>query len=135
MAKQYHTKGKDILFDYFVAHKGKRFCAKDIGDYIEINGLSMNQATIYRNLDKLTNEGVLLKSKNLDDDQSYYQYVGENSCCHEHLHLQCKKCGRIIHLEGEMLSRFYEYICCELDFALETKESVLVGLCADCKSE
>lgn len=132
MAKQYHTKGKEILLTYFMGSTGKRFCAKDVIDYLNDCEISMNQATVYRNLEKLTEEGKLLKTKNPSDDTGYYQYVGDGSCCREHLHIQCKVCGKIVHLEGPVMDSFNDYVQNELNFVLEPKESVLIGKCPDC---
>lgn len=133
MSKTYRTKGKEILFAYFEALNGKRFCAKDVMEYLKEKGESMNQATVYRNLDKLSSDGILFKSKQPDDDNTYYQYVGENSHCNEHLHMQCKNCGKVIHLESPKMDIFYKQIHDEMGFELEPVESVLVGVCADCK--
>lgn len=132
MAKQYKTKGKEILYAFFQALGGKRFCAKDIIDYLEAKELSMNQATVYRNLEKLCADGILIKSKQPNDEHCYYQYVGENSHCQEHLHLQCKKCGKIIHLENPGMNIFFQEVQQKYGFLLEPMESVLVGVCAEC---
>lgn len=133
MPKQYHTKGKDVLLSYFMSHGDTRFCAKDVMGYLKESDINMNQVTVYRNLEKLTTEGALIKSKLANDENCFYQYVGKNTKCHNHLHMQCKICGKIVHLEDDFMGKFYEYIHDVLGFCLEPKESVLMGICMECQ--
>ena len=135
--KQYHTKSKEIILNYIKERNGTRFCAADMLGYLNEQGIEINQATVYRNLEKLTGQGSLLKTKNPADDSCFYQYALPEYHCGEHLHLQCRVCGKIVHLEGEKMSGFYRYVSEELGFKLMHKESVLVGICASCagKSE
>lgn len=130
--KQYNTKSKEAIINYIKARKGTRFCAADLMMYLGEQEIEINQATVYRNLEKLTEQGSLLKTKNSADDSCYYQYALPEKHCGEHLHLQCKKCGKVIHLEGEKMDGFYRYVRDELGFCLQHKESVLVGICAEC---
>ena len=132
MAKEYHTRGKDILLSYFKNHCDKRFCAKDVMNFLHESEISMNQVTVYRNLEKLTVEGSLIKSKQANDENCYYQYVGDNTRCHNHLHMQCKQCGKIIHLDDEFMHGFNDYIRSNFGFCVEPRESVLMGICSEC---
>ena len=77
--KQYRTKCKDLIIAYIESHSNERFSAADIADYISENGISTNITTIYRNLDKLTAEGKLIKTKNPGNDCCFYQYAGEDN--------------------------------------------------------
>lgn len=132
MSGGYKTKGREILYDFFKTQDGKRFCAKDITDYFDSMGYSMNQSTVYRNLERMSREGVLFKTKQASDDFSYYQYIGEHRDCHEHLHMQCKKCGKVVHLENPGMDDFYKRLRDDHGFELKPMESVLVGVCSDC---
>lgn len=133
MGKQYRTKGREILISYFESLGGISFCVKDIMEYLEKSKNSMNQATVYRNIEKLVANNKLIKYKKPNEDICYYQYVGEDNHCHEHLHIQCKKCSKIIHLEDTFMDTFYQYIQKDLSVSLELTESILIGLCEKCK--
>ena len=63
MQNGYKTKSRSYIMDFFEAHKEQIVSAADIHHYLEENGKQVNLATIYRNLDKMTEEGILLKYK------------------------------------------------------------------------
>ena len=131
--KQYNTKSKEIIINYIKAKNGNRFCAQDLIAYLNGQEIEINQATVYRNLEKLTEQGSLLKTKNPADDSCYYQYVSEGNSCGDHLHLQCRVCGKVVHLtESAQMNVFYRYVREELGFLLDHKDSVLVGVCSEC---
>ena len=132
MAKQYRSKGREALMLYLDSVKDQRFCVNDILDYLDGQGISMNQATVYRNIEKLCDENILIKSKKLNDDNTYYQYIANGSHCREHLHMQCKKCGKLIHMEGPEFADIIASISSEHGFIIEPSESVLIGICAKC---
>ena len=133
LKKEYRTKFKDDIMEYLRTNKDVRFCASDVFEYMSGNGVTINLTTVYRNLDKMTENGILLKSKNPTDECCYYQYTEPNSHCKEHLHVQCKMCGKIIHLEGTFMKEFNDYIVSEHGFALDFKDSMIIGICKDCK--
>ena len=110
--RKYHTKCKDLIKQFISEHKSARF---------------------YRNLDKLTSDGTLIKTKNPGNDFCFYQYAGEESECVGHLHLQCKVCGRIVHLSDKYMSDVYNYLRKEVGFKLDFRSSVLVGVCDHCR--
>ena len=131
--KQYRTKCKDLIIAYIESHSNERFSAADIADYISENGISTNITTIYRNLDKLTAEGKLIKTKNPGNDCCFYQYAGEDKRCDGHLHMQCKVCGKVIHLNDKYMAEVYHYLKNETGFKLDFRTSILVGICKNCR--
>ncbi len=135
MAKQYTTKSKTQILDYVKNRHDRRFTAQEVHEALSADDLKINLATVYRNLDRLADEGLLLRYKSMDMSSVAYQYVEENHGCHNHLHLQCKKCGKIIHLECEFMHEIEEHLMKDHGFSIACKDSVIVGLCADCKEE
>ena len=133
MKKSYHTKNKDLIMDYLDLHKEERISASSIYEAIKEKNASINLATVYRNLDKLHNEGILRKFKTAEADCSYYQYVHQN--CRYHLHLQCTHCGKIIHLECDFMDTIMNHLLKDHGFALDCENSTLSGLCEECRKE
>ena len=120
MQNGYKTKSRSYIMEFFTAHK-------------EENGKQVNLATIYRNLDKMTDEGILLKYKTAKDEHAVYQYTDGHPECHEHLHLQCVRCGRVIHLDCGFMKDIRAHLEEHHGFALECSSSVLYGMCRECK--
>ena len=75
MQNGYKTKSRSYIMEFFTAHKEQIVSAADIHHYLEENGKQVNLATIYRNLDKMTDEGILLKYKTAKDEHAVYQYT------------------------------------------------------------
>lgn len=133
MQKEYKTKNKDLIVDYIKQNKDKRFSANDVFAGLEREGHSINITTVYRNLEKLTDNGQLLKFKNPGDDSSTFQYAQEDKRCSSHLHVQCTSCGRVLHLNHTFMEEFTRYLDKESGFSINCCESVLVGHCRDCR--
>ena len=134
MQREYHTRNKDLIMAFLRAHPDTRFCASDLHRAMSASGQSVNLTTVYRNLERLTENGTLLKFKSSRDDACVYQYSGEHSRCDEHLHIQCGRCGKMLHLEGPEMERFSEAVLQNFGFSLRCGESLLSGLCEKCRT-
>lgn len=133
MQKQYHTKCKKDILVYTELNKEKRFSVAQLHSYLKSIGRNANITTIYRNLDRMTESGELLKFKDTKDDCYVYQYHEPDIDCYEHLHIQCSDCGRIVHLNHEFMKELSDYLSGTYGFDLICKESVMIGLCDKCK--
>lgn len=132
MKKSYKTKTKDYILDFLSSHKNKRFSAKEIYDSIIQDNKNINLATVYRNLQALQDEGVLLKHQASDNDYATYQYI-ENSNCLAHFHFECKKCGKVVHLGAKETNDFLKMIRTKMFFTVEPQNTYITGICNDCK--
>src|SRR5262249_19890786 len=89
----------------------------------------VNASTIYRTLDLLVEEGLLLRM-DLGRDRAFYEPAHE----HPHHHLVCKRCGAVEHLHDEALGDLRERIRTGSGFELGSGEITLFGRCRDCGS-
>lgn len=134
MQRHYRSKGSHLIECYADAHKGSSFSAKQIVDYAKECDVKIDIATIYRNLEKMVTDGLLLKTKSQESDSVIYQFVEEHHDCHNHLHARCKNCGKIIHLEDETAERFINQVMERYGFAIKADLSTICGLCSDCRN-
>ena len=133
MPKEYRTSFKACLMEYLKAHKEQGICASEIYEAMRTQQIAVNLTTVYRNLEKLTASGALIKYKTAGEDSCVYQYVEPDADCCHHLHMQCSRCGKIIHLECPFMEEIRAHLLKQHGFALECKTSVLTGLCEDCR--
>ncbi len=94
---------------------------------IESNGYHVSRATVYNTVELLEKAGIL--SKNV---------FGQNSAMYEvnhdnHIHLVCKKCGKIrevenMHIEGHIMQLNTE------DFIPESFAITIYGICGECSA-
>ena len=129
----YQTKSRKIILAYARRIASHSFSALDMCRYFEEEQVDINQATVYRNLERMVQEGRLLKYKSADQNMSTYQYVEEEEDCHNHLHLRCRRCGRITHLNCGFMQEIEEHLMQEHGFAVLCDGSVIMGLCRDCR--
>lgn len=128
----YRTKTKDAILEYLKQHNEHSFSAYDVNEYMQTNGIQINLTTIYRNLDKLTESGELMKYKTAEDESCRYQCTKPHAHCHKHIHMQCRECGKILHMECQFMEELTMHLYEHHKFRLECAGSVLVGLCEVC---
>ena len=134
MQREYKTRCRDYIMDYLRTHPDTFFRAGDLYKTMREDGQVFNLATIYRNLDRLTENGVLLRFKSGIEDACVYQYSGEHHHCEEHLHIQCGRCGKLIHLDGPVMDQFSDAVQQQFGFSLKCDGSMLLGYCAECQT-
>lgn len=130
----YKTKSREKLLEYFETVDDKPFSVADIQEYLKKQNVDINVVTIYRNLDRMVQDGQLMQHKSSDSKAVMYSLTKEHDC-HNHLHLKCKICGRMIHLECDLMDTIREHLMEEHGFSLECEGSIIMGLCADCRTK
>ncbi len=127
--KGYNTKQKNLLIDFFKNNPDKCFNAKQI---IECNELKMGQATVYRMLSRLSNEGIIKKFISESDGCSSYRL---NDCdgCDCHFHLKCLKCGEFIHTDCDLMGEIGTHLAKDHNFVMDNSKTIIYGLCKGCK--
>lgn len=133
--KGYQTRQKQLILDYIKSLDGDHATASDIIAYFKSKGITMGTATVYRRLEKLSKEGVISKCSIDTNMGACFSYIcdGENDCCLAHC--KCEKCGKLIHLECDELSRLEEHILKSHGFKLNSKRTVFYGLCDECRKK
>lgn len=123
----YNTKQRDEIVEFFSRHRGKCFSAKDI---IRSGEIKSGEATVYRTLSKLAENGVL---KRFTDGASGACYqLAESSDCDKHFHLKCEKCGKLIHIDCGFMAEIKQHIESDHDFYVDLGKTVFYGLCGAC---
>lgn len=103
--------------------------AQEIYNSIYLN-TSINLSTIYRTLDLLTNENIVIKEIR-DDKKAYYQI---NNNIHKH-RIICTKCNSDIMISNCPLKELENAIEKETGYKLTSHTFELRGLCPNCKSK
>ncbi|SEL01942.1 Fur family transcriptional regulator, ferric uptake regulator [Ruminococcus sp. YRD2003] len=128
----YNTRQKEKLVDYLVRNKEKHTNVQEISAYLASEGSPLGTATIYRQLDKLVEAGVVRKFVIDGKMGACYQYIENTRECREHFHLKCLKCGRLIHLNCDHLKGINEHIAEHHGFIIDPSQTVFYGTCSEC---
>lgn len=131
-ANGYNTAARSRILGFLMENKDRTVNANDILKVLNDGGNEVNITTIYRYLDKLTESGQVMKYVAENGTRAVYQYVEHEHHCEEHLHLQCTKCGAIIHLDCSFMDEIAEHISLEHGFQIQCRNSIIYGVCRNC---
>lgn len=130
--KDYKTGPRRRLLELLEKHRDRQLSAEQIVSAVSDEGGEISLSAVYRNLERLEQEGMVRRSASEGGRKAVYQYIGGD--CAEHLHLQCTGCGSVIHLDHETT----EALCnaarvCD-GFSIDEKKTVLYGRCKKCRA-
>lgn len=128
----YNTTQKEKLLDYLINNKDKHTSAQEIDNYLRSVGSPVGMATIYRQLDRLVESGTVRKFVIDGKTSACYQYIENEKECHEHFHLKCRSCGKLIHLSCNRLMDINNHIAQHHGFIIDPSQTVFYGSCSDC---
>lgn len=79
---EYKTKQRADLVAFLETVKGEHLTAKTICELLDKSGVRMGSATVYRHLERLVGEGLMLKYSMGSNGAACFEYVGpEGQCC------------------------------------------------------
>ena len=62
-------------------------------------------------------------------------YYLDAESCKGALHMSCVKCGRTFHMASGNAALFAKHLAQSEQFTLDAADTVLYGICADCREE
>nr|MCR5271745.1 transcriptional repressor [Lachnospiraceae bacterium] len=107
----------------------------EIYKHLSGDGCEINRTTVYRNLDRLCEQGKLVRFKEPNQDAWYYQYSKAHENCDRHMHAQCSECGKVFHLENEFVDEFEEKMHFIYGLDVDVSKTMIIGKCDDCKKK
>jgi Fur family ferric uptake transcriptional regulator len=133
--KNYKTKQRDVILAAMQRLRGEHISAEDLAALLRSRGDDVGLATVYRNLDKLVGEGVVLKYTLTGGGAACYQYMPEDGEENAHCHLVCTVCGEVQHLHCTEVEDLAQHLAAGHNFALDRQRTVLYGRCAVCSGQ
>jgi Fe2+/Zn2+ uptake regulation proteins len=130
---EYKTKARALIMEFLKKNSEKRFTAAEVFENVNKSPGGMNLTTVYRNLDRLCEQGELIKFQEPSHDAWYYQYSDEHRHCDLHMHAKCSQCGKIFHLENEFVEEFEEKMSAYYGIDVDTSKTIIVGRCKECQ--
>ena len=126
----YNTEKRSKLLDFLKRNYGCAFTAEQICSGI-LEG-ERGKSTVYRLISKLVDDGKIQRISDGKTRKVTYQYIGDGSCS-EHLHLKCKDCGTLIHLDSITSHILETRILKSEGFTLDVG-ALIYGHCEACSS-
>ncbi len=102
--------------------------AQDIVRIVREEDKTISQATIYRNINKLVEEGTLLK---LSTNENYKYDINTNI----HAHLVCKNCDNVTDLYDQDYQNMIENIESKYKIKIDESNIIFNGYCEECNGK
>lgn len=126
----YTTKQRKVLLDFLKSHADEVFSADIIAAELDGDGISLS--AIYRNLAALESEDKIQRVTKNGSRKVFYLYKAADEC-REHIHLSCSKCGKTYHMPLPASDSLIADVRRNTDFEIDRTETVLYGVCKECK--
>ncbi len=131
---QYNTKQHEEILEYLKSVKGSHVTASDVYMYLAgTQEKKVGQATVYRQLERLVEEGLADKYIIDQNTPACFEYIDHEECgeglC---VHGKCLKCGKLFHLHCDELVDLREHLKEHHGFMPDFRHTVIYGLCNDC---
>ncbi len=130
----YRTKQRNELLAYLETVPGQHVTVSDVCAYFKAHGKTIGTTTVYRQLEKMVDEGLITKYIIDGNSPTCFEYVGEHTHETEEVcyHCKCEVCGRLIHLHCDELPDLERHILERHGFAINPMRTVFYGVCAEC---
>lgn len=129
--KRYRTRQQDQI-EEVLKNRETQFCSVDqMMDRLKEKGIRVGHTTVYRLLERLSEEGSVVKVPAMDGHPAQYRYLSDPD--RSVGKLVCISCGKMIPLECGCIHQFAEHIQKEHHFLLGHQYAVLYGYCEDCR--
>ena len=129
MRGEYSTRQKALILNY-INENSAHLTVADIVSGLELQGIHIGKATVYRTLERLCESGDARKFIIDERSGACYQYA--DSGCERHFHLKCIRCGELIHLSCDFLAEMEEHIFHDHGFKVSSGKTVIYGVCSHC---
>jgi Fur family ferric uptake transcriptional regulator len=123
------TRQRQAIWQAVLAAGDEHLSVDDVVARVRAQVPLVNASTVYRTLELLVAEGLLLRA-DLGAGRAYY----ERARTHRHHHLVCERCGSVRHLHDETLGELPERIRDATGYVLGERELSFYGLCPACQA-
>ncbi len=131
---QYRTRQREEILSYLKTIPGRHITAADIYRHFKELGISVGSATVYRQLDRMVEEGLVNKYIIDESSSACFEYIDSKGRCHhpQCFHCKCEKCGKLIHMECSEIADLQEHMQKHHRFRIDPLRTVFYGICEDC---
>ena len=134
---QYQTKQMAKLLSYLKTVEGTHVTVADVCNYFKEQGINIGTTTVYRNLEKMVEQGLVAKYTVDGTSSACFEFLGEEHSCQKQdcFHCKCEKCGKLIHLQCEDVVKLETHMMEHHGFRMDPLRTVFYGVCSECSAE
>ncbi len=126
---RYRTKQEAVIIGFFKDNSTKHFTADEVCTALASEGVS--RATVYRRIERLVEDGELLKFNFGTGTGACYQFCSKEHECTT-FHFICTKCKSLHHLDCSVISEIQQHLISNHNLLIDESRTVFYGLCERC---
>lgn len=127
------TPQRRAIVDIIIRNEGSHLTTEELYSLVKAECPEIGLATVYRTVQLLEELGVVSKL-DLNDGCYRYELVHETEN-HQHHHLICSNCGKVIEVQGDLLEVLEHEIESKYNFKIKNHSVKFYGICSDCSKE
>ena len=129
------TKQRLAILDTLANRPDQHLTAEEIYDIVKTRWPNIGLATVYRNI-QLLSEMHLIDKLNLEDGFIRYEIADpEEGSGHHHHHMICLSCGKVFTFGEDLLEDLEEKIQQTSGFVVSDHELKFYGYCRECEQK
>lgn len=128
----YNTKQRKLILENMRGSAGKTRTISEIRRDLLLEGASIGEATIYRALALLVDEGVVEKLSYSGRESAAYRYITDVSELDDSLVLKCLSCGGVTRTRCDLAGVLSSHLREDHGFALDRSRTIVYGICSEC---
>ncbi len=125
---------QEILKVFIENSNGSHLSTEEVYELLRKKDFDFGLATIYRNVELLNSLGILTRI-DFGDGRTRYELNNANPRIHQHHHLICLSCKKVIEFEEDLLDNLEEFIARKSDFQIVNHEVKFFGYCSECRNK
>lgn len=131
---KYKSKNYEEVLSYLQTMPGKHFTVNDLHSHFLESGSSIGTTTIYRQLERMVDEGLVKKYTLEQNKSACFEYLDQEETDNSHCayHCICECCGSLIHLHCEEIEELQKHLFAQHHFRINSGRTVFYGLCENC---
>lgn len=124
---------QDVL-EVFLDRIGEHLSAEEVHRILRDKDYDIGLATVYRTLELMCSpEMGILQKMEFGEKKARYELKKFEPNAHQHHHLICKKCDKVIEFSEDMLEELEEKIAKECNFKIIDHQVIFYGYCQECQ--
>ena len=124
------TPQRRAILNGIIKSEGSHLTAEELYDLVKIDCPEIGLATIYRTV-QLLEEMCVIRKLDLDDGCSRYELNHEDEN-HQHHHLICNCCGKVLEVQGDLLEELETIVEKKYNFKIKDHSLKFYGVCDRC---
>lgn len=133
MASTRLTKQKQEFRRFLEINRDKEMTVAEMAELLKAAGSDMGIATVYRAVNRLENEGILIKTVTGAQGKAAYRYAAPDETVRTAHRVFCTCCGKTVDLPYRFTDKLEKSVSDTTGFSITDHQIMFYGLCSDCR--